>query len=137
MKSPKRTITRHLFLIELKTGIATLALKSSINRTIGFRCPDTIEALALVGYALVFVLAHLPVDVATRHHAADSVIFDILYSTCYTWNADMNRNLCIDTAIHFQSAFKPTNYPNYSTISHKAMQPAQTTTTSRTYQHTR
>ena len=118
MQSPKRTVTRHLLLIELKTGIATLALKSSINRTIGFRCPGTIEALALVGYALVFVLAHLPADVATRHLAADSVIFGLLYSTCYTRNADMNRNLCIDTAIHFQTVFKPTNCPNYLTTPH-------------------
>ena len=98
MKSPKRTITRHLFLIELKTGIATLALKSSINRTIGFRCPDTIEALALVGYALVFVLAHLPADVATRHLAADSVIFDILYSTCYTGHTHLNRKRVVHGA---------------------------------------
>ena len=84
MQSPKRTITRHLFLIELKTGIATLALKSSVHRAIFFRCPDTIAALALVGDALGFVLAHLPADVTTRQLTPDSVNFGVLYSTCYT-----------------------------------------------------
>ena len=97
------TITRHLLLIELKTGIATLALKSSINRTIGFRCPGTIEALALVDYALVFVLAHFPADVATRHLAADSVIFDILYSTCYTGHLQIYHEREVqNTHLHYR-----------------------------------
>ena len=134
---PLRTRAQRASWIELETGITTHALRGSVNGAIGLRCLDTISASTLIGDALGFVLARLPADVTTRHLAADSVIFGILYTTCYTRNADINRTLCIDTASHFQSAFKPTNYPNYSTTLHIAMQPAQTSTSSRTYHHTR
>ena len=76
-KSPQRTSTRYLIRSKLEPGIATLALCRPIFRAVRFRCSDAIVARALVGFALAFIVAHLPPSVTTRHFTPLAVALGI------------------------------------------------------------
>ena len=81
----KRTGARAARIVQLETGDTALAYFGAVTHTL---CPsgcDAIRARTFVGFALGFVLAHLPARVATRHLASRRVGLGVFHiALCMT-----------------------------------------------------